>query len=69
MNTNNELTKDDAIDKIGSIVCKLEFVSDSIYVWNTNELDFNTNHKCGFIVIMEDIIKEIKECSSILSKK
>jgi hypothetical protein len=66
---NEELTKNDAIDKIDGIASKLEFVSDSIYIWNTDALDFNSSHKNGFIIIMEDIIKEIKECSSILSKQ
>ncbi len=63
------MSKGDAIDKLEFIVDKLEFVSDSIYIWNTEEHIFSQNHKNGFIVIMEDIIKEIKECSSILSKK
>ena len=66
---NNQLTKNDAIDKIDYIVNKLEFVSNSVYVWNTDALEFNDTYRAGFTFVMEDIIKEIKEVTEILRKK
>jgi len=66
---NNQLTKNDAIDKINDVVTKLEFVSNSVYVWNTDALEFNHTYRAGFTYIMDDIIKEIKEVTEILSKR
>ncbi len=66
---NNQLTKNDAIDKIDYIVNKLEFVSNSVYVWNTDALEFNDTYRAGFTFVMDDIIKEIKEVTEILRKR
>ncbi len=66
---NNRLTKNDAIDKIDYIVNKLEFVSNSVYVWNTDALEFNDTYRAGFTFVMDDIIKEIKEVTEILRKR
>ncbi len=66
---NNQLTKNDAIDKMDYIMNKLEFVSNSIYVWNTDALEFNDTYRRGFTFIMDDIIKEIKEATEILRKR
>lgn len=66
---NSQLITNDAIDKINYIVNKLEFVSNSVYVWNTDALEFNDTYRAGFTFVMDDIIKEIKEVAEALGKR
>lgn len=66
---NNQLITNDAIDKINYIVNKLEFVSNSVYAWNTDALEFNDTHRAGFTFVTNDIIKEIKEVAEVLRKR
>jgi len=63
---NMSSSKFEAGDKIDQLIQKLEFVSDSIYNWDTDRLDFTSKHRSGFINIMDEIIKELKQSTDIL---
>lgn len=54
------------IDKQEELINRLEFVADAIYVWNTDALDLNDNHKAGFTSIMDELIREFKSSTEFL---
>ncbi len=62
---NNELTKSKASSKIEESLIKLTFLSDVISFWDSKN-PFTSEQQYGFALCMEDAIKEIEKCASVL---
>ncbi len=48
-----KFTRLDAKDKLNECLQILEFMTDAVYVWNTDALDFKDNHRAGYACIMD----------------
>lgn len=64
----NQISKLDAKDKIDHCLQMLEFMSDAVYIWKNDALDFNDNHRAGYSLIMDNIRHDIAKNVEVLEE-
>ncbi len=67
-NQQQDYSRLDAKDNIDYCLQMLEFMTDAVYVWNGDALDFNDNHRAGYSHIMDNIRKDIAKNVEILKE-
>ncbi len=52
-------------DKLSEIIDKIEFISNAVYIWDPDKLDFSDKHRSGFSLIADNIILDLKQISDL----
>jgi len=67
-NTQQNYSKYRFFDDMENISCKMQFMANAIAYWQIEDAIMSTDDQCGFSLIMDDLIKEMKEKVKKLEK-